>query len=413
MDFRKLLDIITENEAKGKSPFSGKTPAGIEIMTLDDFIEDEAPEDSSDDQDVDRLQEAEEKFGLGASLSKMSLDDMKSYLDSIIARTKSKKDRVTKPYIHRSNVVPIKDEAGNEYDYDRLRKMFTQRPAKLLKQNDKMKHSDGTASVFYNIGLPALRGLAVDEKTGDFYVVNTCPGAGKCIKVCFAMSGGYIQWAASSLSLTQMLNYLLNAPDEFMSQLKREVTDVTVKNAKKGNKTFIRWHDAGDFFSPAYLEKAYSVARSIPDATFYAYTKVADVAKGAQPENFIINFSMGAKPAEEKRIDFKKHKHSTIVPTAIFKDLTTREKIDTGKKDKKGNPKIISKLVYSSPAAIQTLKNRLAKLYMVDPKSILTYDEMLKTPKGQPLQYNVIVKPGDGDISAARRDVLGTYLLEH
>ena len=37
----------------------------------------------------------------------------------------------------------------------------------------------------------------------------------------------------------------------------------------------------------------------------------------------------------------------------------------------------------------------------------------MKTPIGPVKKYNVIVKPGDGDDSANRSDVLGTYLLIH
>jgi hypothetical protein len=70
-------------------------------------------------------------------------------------------------------------------------------------------------------------------------------------------------------------------------------------------------------------------------------------------------------------------------------------------------------MIYKSAQAIKDLKQKIAGTYDIDVASILTYDEMLKASKGSTNQYNVIVKPGDGDISATRRDVLGTYLLEH
>ena len=83
---------------------------------------------------------------------------------------------------------------------------------------------------------------------------------------------------------------------------------------------------------------------------------------------------------------------------------------------------------WNSPEDYQTFKERMAAKYSIDPKSIITYDEMMKTPYGgggigggvadgdrsfKRGIYNVIVKPGDGDDSANRPDVLGTYLLMH
>lgn len=39
-----------------------------------------------------------------------------------------------------------------------------------------MAKSSGPDTVFFDIGLPALKGLAVNEKTDEFIVVDTCPG---------------------------------------------------------------------------------------------------------------------------------------------------------------------------------------------------------------------------------------------
>ncbi len=315
---------------------------------------------------------------------------------------KTKTDKYKFPYIHRSN-VPIVNQDGQKYDLDKLASMFTERPSKILKQNEKMQHSDGTASQFYNVGLPALVGLAVDEDSKEFVVINTCPGAGNCKLVCYAMKGGYIQYPASNLSQTRLLNFLYNDPDGFMGMLEKEIAEFAAKNSKKNIKTIIRWHDAGDFFSPEYLDKAYNLAKKFPDVDFYAYTKLASVAQGDKPDNFKINFSMGAQPSQEKKIDFAKTKNSRIVPEVIFADLL--------EKDKAG------KWQYKNPQAEQAVKDRIAAKYSLDPKSIITYDEMMKIPvdkdpeaKGK---WNVIVKPGDGDDAANRNDVLSSLLLIH
>lgn len=391
MNLRRILDIITENSGSVKhdeNPFS----SNLKVMSLAQFVGKEAPEGDK---------EVEEAKLTGVTARKFDEPELTSYLDRILAKDKDKLDKYKRPYIHSGNIIPIVDMDGKKYDLDKLRQEFTERPLKILKQNEKMQHSDGSSSIFYNVGLPALKGLAVDEDTGDFIVIDTCPGAGTCKTYCYAMKGGYVQWKASSLSSTKLLNFLYNDPESFMAKLSNEIRDAEKKYGKKGTKVVIRWHDAGDFFSPQYLEMAYNVAKENPNVDFYAYTKIASVAKSARPDNFKINFSMGAQGREEKQIDFTQDKFSKVVPKELFKDVL--EKDDAGKWQ------------YISDQAKQALKQRMAIKYSIDPKSIITYDEMMAMGKdsGEKNKWNVIVKPGDGDDAANRNDVLGSYLLIH
>ena len=364
---------------------------------------------------------------LQAQTRKFPEKELIAYLDRISAKDKGKTDKYKLPYIHRSNVqdlIPIVDQEKNPYDLDKLAKDITVRPTKLLKQNEKMQHSDGTTSIFYNIGLPALTGLGYDEAKKEFVIINTCPGAGECKTFCYALKGGYVQWRASSLSQTRTLNYLWNDPNGFMEQLSTEIDKESRKaDAKQGkHKVTVRWHDAGDFFSEEYLEMAYKLAATHPTVDFYAYTKMADVAGSVQnrPPNFKINFSMGARKAEEKRVDFGVTKHSSVVPKDLFTDLLMKD----GTKLIKGPD---GGWQWNSPEDYETFKERLANKYSIDPKTIVTYEEMMKIPLGSRSKsdnadgargfkndlWNVIVKPGDGDDSANRADVLGTYLLMH
>ena len=364
---------------------------------------------------------------LQAQTRKFPEKELIAYLDRISAKDKGKTDKYKLPYIHRSNVqdlIPIVDQEKNPYDLDKLAKDITVRPTKLLKQNEKMQHSDGTTSIFYNIGLPALTGLGYDEAKKEFVIINTCPGAGECKTFCYALKGGYVQWRASSLSQTRTLNYLWNDPNGFMEQLSTEIDKESRKaDAKQGkHKVTVRWHDAGDFFSEEYLEMAYKLAATHPTVDFYAYTKMADVAGSVQnrPPNFKINFSMGARKAEEKRVDFGVTKHSSVVPKDLFTDLLMKD----GTKLIKGPD---GGWQWNSPEDYETFKERLANKYSIDPKTIVTYEEMMKIPLGSRNKrdnadgargfkndlWNVIVKPGDGDDSANRADVLGTYLLMH
>lgn len=350
-------------------------------------------------------QELDEADMLGATTTPISAADMQDYLRRTAGGSKTKMDKYTMPYVHRGN-IQIKDENDRTFDLNKLKAAITQRPDKILKQNEKITHSGGGSTMYYNIGLPALKGLAVNEATGDFVVVDTCPGAGACKVYCYAKKGGYVQWKASSMSQTRQLNFLLNDPQGYKSKLESELRSAEAKYGKKGTKVVVRWHDAGDFFSPEYLDLAYSVARDFPNIDFYAYTKMAGVATGDKPSNFKMNFSMGATPEQEKQIDFQKTKHSTVVPKTMFDDLITRDGDGKVVRNDKGQ-------IQFSDENLNILKKKLASKYNMSADSVITYDEMMKIPVGSEPKYNVIVKPGDGDDSANRADVIGTWLLIH
>lgn len=350
-------------------------------------------------------QELEEADMLGASTRTLSPDEMQAYLGRTAGGSKTKMDKYTMPYVHRGN-VEIKDENDRTFDLDKLRAAITARPEKILKQNEKITHSGGGSTVYYNIGLPALKGLAVNEATGEFVVVDTCPGAGACKVYCYAKKGGYVQWKASSMSQTRQLNFLLNDPQGYKNKLENELRSAEAKFGKKGTKVVVRWHDAGDFFSPEYLDLAYSVAKDFPNIDFYAYTKMAGVATGNKPSNFKMNFSMGATPEQEKQIDFQRTKHSTVVPKQMFDDLISRDADGKVVRNDKGQ-------IQFSDDNLKVLKKKLASKYNMPEDSVITYDEMMALPVANEPTYNVIVKPGDGDDSANRSDVIGTWLLIH
>jgi hypothetical protein len=325
---------------------------------------------------------------------------------------KLKTDKYKMPYVHRSSAVEYYDEAGKQFKQEAVVAALQQRPKALLKQNEKMKHSNGELEQFFNIGFAALTGIAVDESTGKLIVVNTCPGAGACKVDCFAMKGGKIQFKAAWLSDGRILTYLLNDPAGFFEQLSSEIAKEERLGDKGGYSVTVRWHDAGDFFSPEYLDMALKMARQHPDVKFYAYTKMAGAALAQKPGNFIINWSEGANTGQEKQIKaadptLAKTKNSRIVPEKLFYDLLA--------KDEKGNLKKTAGGAWqpAGPDELAELKQRLAKAYGLSPNSILSYDEYMSRGKSSPMQWNVIVAPGEGDLSANDRNVLSTLLLRH
>ena len=326
---------------------------------------------------------------------------------------KTKTDKYKMPYIHRSSVVEYLGPDGKTYDENKIKQALAQRPKALLKQNEKMKHSNGELEQFFNVGFAALTGIALDEETNNLIIVNTCPGAGSCKVDCFAMKGGKVQFKAAWQSDGRILTYLLNDPDGFFNQLSAEISKEEKLGQKGGYAVTIRWHDAGDFFSPEYLDLALKMAAKHPDTKFYAYTKMAGAALGQKPPNFIINWSEGAHTSQEKQVKAKdaslsSTKNSRIVPDELFQDLLVKD-------EKKNLVKGSSGQWQVQPNKLPELKQRLAKEYGLSANSILNYDEYMAKRKSIPqgMKYNVIVAPGEGDISANDPNIISTLLLKH
>lgn len=300
--------------------------------------------------------------------------------------------------IHSSAMLTVLTPEGDKIDGEKLRQLISVRPTQIIGQNKKLAGSGAAANeVFYDLTLPAYQGLFFNEKLGKFQVVKTCPAAGACKAYCYATSGGYVQYKGLWLSSTRTINFLMNDYEGFKAQVIAELTSAQASAAKQGKKVVLRWHDAGDFYSETYLLMAFDIARQTPNVRHYAYTKQVDMVNkhsANKPNNFIFNFSKGG--TQDAKVDFDKSKHSKVVPYVLFKDLTVEKGIPLTPEDK------------------STIIQRLAHHYSLDPKTIITYDDLVKIPTGTTNnKYNVIVRPGDGDDAAARDDVLGTYLLIH
>ncbi len=401
-----------------------KKQSGISIMSPEEFV----AQSGQEELDENLLGAQAREFGdkefqdyMGRIVGTPDLDkagnvkkDKKSGADKYVSG-KTKSDKYKMPYMHRSSVITYYSEDGKRYDEQKVIEALKKRPEKLLKQNEKMKHSNGAFEQFFNVGFAALTGVAVDESKDKLVIVNTCPGAGSCKVDCFAMKGGKVQFKNAWVSDGRILTYLLNDSEGFMNQLSSEIAKEE-RAGKKGDKKFpdgwdvtVRWHDAGDFFSPEYLDLAFELARKHPDVKFYAYTKMANAALADKPDNFIINWSEGAHTSQEKQVkasdaNLDTTKNSRIVPTELFSDLL--------KKDAKGN-------LDKGPAGQwqitnpSELKKRLADKYGISSSSILTYDEYTSKKKVGGVKYNVIVAPGEGDISANDHNVISTLLLKH
>ena len=179
----KFIDLLTEVKMYEELGL----PASA-VQSLDSFV----------------AQELDEADMLGAGTTELPSDELQGYLDRSAGQpaiykktglpkldkkgrqkyttTKDPTDKFKFPYVHPklAREIQIVDPSGRRFDLDKLKTHITTRPDKILKQNEKISHSGGESTQFYNIGLPALQGLGYDEKNQKFVIINTCPGAGAC-----------------------------------------------------------------------------------------------------------------------------------------------------------------------------------------------------------------------------------------
>jgi hypothetical protein len=126
----------------------------------------------------------------------------------------------------------------------------------------------------------------------------------------------------------------------------------------------------------------------------------------------MINWSEGASTAQEKPIkaadpELAMTKNSRIVPTDTFGDLLVKDEKGNLVKGGEGQWQV-------EPTKLPELKQRLAKQYGLSANSILSYDEWESKGKKNPqMKWNVIITPGEPDITAKDPGVLSTLLLKH
>jgi hypothetical protein len=147
----------------------------------------------------------------------------------------------------------------------------------------------------FNFSIPAGN----DKKSGKI----TCPFAGSCLKLCYAKRGMY-RFGNVERALTK--RYEASKEDNFVQTITNELAKV-----KKDKQTYVRIHDSGDFYSPAYFAKWLEIARLNPSVRFYAYTKSHSFIRGIElPENFDLIFSLGSK--NDELINQETERHSKI-----------------------------------------------------------------------------------------------------
>jgi hypothetical protein len=173
------------------------------------------------------------------------------------------------------------------------------RPRQLLTQNREMR-SIGA----WNWSLPAWAGKLPNGRN-----YNTCPSAGVCRQVCYALNGTYLFPAVRAKHQANLAFVLEDLPgwtEAMIAEL----------GARKFAGGYVRVHDAGDFFSDAYTLAWLEVMRARPEVTFYCYTKEIDrfqrLVEPDPPLNFLWVYSYGG--VQDASIDPDRDRVADVFP---------------------------------------------------------------------------------------------------
>ncbi|MGP3953450.1 GP88 family protein [Streptomyces sp. 7N604] len=170
----------------------------------------------------------------------------------------------------------------------------------LLTQNSHMR-----AQGIFNWTLPAWAVRLPDGRT-----INVCPQAGVCAKFCYALENAYRYPSVRAAHLRNLL-MVLETPLVWKERMAAELRRPRYQGRH------IRIHDAGDFFSDAYLVMWLDIMRGAPEGiTFYAYTKEVSrfrrLVEPNPPRNFKWVYSLGGR--EDQLIDLDHDRHADVFP---------------------------------------------------------------------------------------------------
>lgn len=340
-------------------------------------------------------------------------------------------------FMGHGNIESLISDTG-DVNIDMFIKNLTKEPSRVFDANPKMEKSDiGRKQLTINTGLPAIVGIVYDIENQKFLKVTTCPGAGPCVKTCYARDGFYRMNEDKIMKLTRRLNLLMNNPKKYEQRILDEIEKILTK-LPDDYQLVIRWNDAGDFFSDVYFNVAKSVTLKLLNKGYnvksYAYTKRAKYMKELNDNpKFVANFSTDASEAEKR--EFENWEKSTTAKLSHRVPAYDRQKIPYKRKEgyrevtiplfkqffKRKGPHLVKgpngKPLFADEQAKEGLKdfifNNFGAKFNFDRSSLRYTWELPYYDEGE-RKYNVIVmSTGDSDIAAQREDVRISFLLEH
>lgn len=196
----------------------------------------------------------------------------------------------------------------------------------LLRQNSELRRER-----IWNWTLPAST-----VRLADGRVVNCCPAADGCIRLCYALHGTYRFLnvrAAHERNLMMVLDDLPGWEQTMGEELSARrfrpngearlphllpvlSLDEWASAWAMGGGAAVRIHDAGDFFTDDYTEAWLRLAAAHPDVLFYAYTKEVPrfraLVEDTAPVNFRWLYSLGGK--FDGMLDRDRDRHAEVFP---------------------------------------------------------------------------------------------------
>ena len=168
----------------------------------------------------------------------------------------------------------VQDQILNTPKY---RKMFSQKPKKLLALDGNAKTIKGQKAGF----MTAILYLTPASGSGE----NVCPMAvmAGCEAPCLNTAG---RGAMGSVQLARLRKTLFfnQYKEEFIAQIKREIATMVKKITKKGYVPLVRLNGTSDI-----RWENYGIPQAFPDVQFYDYTKIAN--RKNIPSNYDLTFS--------------------------------------------------------------------------------------------------------------------------
>ncbi|MEV6832062.1 hypothetical protein [Amycolatopsis sp. NPDC051102] len=176
----------------------------------------------------------------------------------------------------------------------------TPRPAKLLSRGNRRLADAGV----YTWTLPALSARL------NGVTIRTCPSAGICAHVCYALAGTYRFPNVRRRHLAN-LAYVTEDLPGWEHAMTTELTAARFTDA------WVRIHDAGDFLSDAYTLAWLRIMRTSPRTNFYCYTKeirrFRRLVEPRPPENFLFVYSFGGR--DDQLLDDRRDRVADVFPT--------------------------------------------------------------------------------------------------
>ena len=151
----------------------------------------------------------------------------------------------------------------------------------------------GNAKLHRNIGLFNLP------------TVTTCPGAGECLKFCYAMKPEKLY--KGHVVSSRHDNFKASLDPAFATDMVREIRRLKVK--------VFRPHESGDLYNQSYVNKWVDIARQLSDVRFFLYTKSLhlDLSVLSSLPNVTLIKSYGGKL--DFKIDKDKDHYARVVDT--------------------------------------------------------------------------------------------------